>query len=233
MVVVDDADPVLEALPEHRRPRLVGAHHVLHLGRVAEPPHPPPQRVQLVGPVALPQPAEAAEQLGSLLFPHGADTGEYDRRPRGPGLHQPAEVVSQAVDVEVQHAVCHLRPAARPRGAQTAQERPLLGRGRRPCREAVLEEAEDDVHVPAGAEGAGELAQHLEGPAHAAVLSLARQQRQRHAEAPARHANLVDGLFEAGHGPRQLPEDAPHPVLQQEGGPLVGDGLGGHGFVTG
>ena len=86
MVVVDHADAVLEPLPEHRGSRLVAAHHVLDLGGVAEAPHPPPQRVQRLGPVPLAQLAEAPQQLGPLLLPHGAGAGEHGGGSRGPAL---------------------------------------------------------------------------------------------------------------------------------------------------
>ena len=216
-----------------RGARLVAAHHVLDLGGVAQAPRPPSQRVQRLGPVPLAQLAEAPQQLRPLLLPHGAGAGEYGGGLGGSALHQPAEVPAQAVDVEVQHAVGDLRPAARPRRAQPAQEGPLLGRGRLEDREAVVEEAQDHVHVPPRADGAGELAQHLESPAHPPALPLAGEQRQRDPEAPAGHADLVNRVLLAGHGPGQLPEDAGHPVLEQEGRSIVGRVGGSHDFVTG
>ena len=148
-------------------------------------------------------------------------------------MHQPAEVAAQAVDVEVQHAVGDLRPDPRARRSQPAEERPLLGRGRPQAREAIVEEAQDHVHVPPRADRAGELAQDLDRPAHAPALSLAHEERQRHPEAPPGHAHLVDRLLLARDRPGELPEDTPHPVLEEECGSIVGVVLGCHGLVTG
>jgi len=92
VVVVDHADAVLEALPQHRRPRLVPAHRVLDLGGVAEAAHPPAQRVQRLGTVPLAHLAEAPQQLGPLLLAHGVDAGENGGGAGGPALLQPAEV---------------------------------------------------------------------------------------------------------------------------------------------
>ena len=72
-------------------------------------------------------------------------------------------------------------------------------------REAVVEEAQDHVHVPPRADGAGELAQHLEGPAHPPALPLAGEQRQRDPQAPAGHADLVDRAPPGRPRPRAAP----------------------------
>jgi len=48
-----------------------------------------------------------------------------------------------------------------------------------------------------------------------------------------RVADLVDGLLLSRHGPRQLPEDALHPVFEEQRGPIVGGEGGAHGSVTG
>jgi hypothetical protein len=42
----------------------------------------------------------------------------------------------------------------------------------------------------------------------------------------------VDRLLLAGHGPGKLPEDALHPVLEEEGRAVVGGMESRHGVVT-
>ncbi len=233
VVVVDDADAVLQPLPEDGRPRLLAPHHVLDLGRVAEAPDPAPQRVQRLGPVPLAHLAEAPQELGPLLLPQGADAGEDGRGVRRPAAQEAAQVAPQPVDVEVQDVLGDLGPGARPGRPQPAEERALLGRGRLERGEAVLEEAQDHVHVPPLADRPGQLPQHPEGPAHRPAASLAGEQRQGHPQAPPRHPDLVDRLLVARHRPRQLPEDALHPVLEEERGPIVGGCRGGHGSAPG
>ena len=65
------------------------------------------------------------------------------------------------------------------------------------------------------------------------AASLAGEERQGHPQAPPRHADLVDGLLLSRHGPGQLPEDAFHPVVEEQRGPIVGGEGGAHGSVTG
>ena len=127
---MDDADAVLQPLPEHGRPRLLAAHHVLDLGRVAEAPDPPPQRVQRLGPVPVAHLAEAPQQLGTVLLPERADAGEDGRGVRRPATEEAAQVAPEPVDVEVEDVFGDLGPGARPGRPQPAEERTLLGRGR-------------------------------------------------------------------------------------------------------
>jgi hypothetical protein len=49
VVVVEHADRVLQPLPQRGSPRVLTAHGVLDLGRVAQPAYPAPERVERVG----------------------------------------------------------------------------------------------------------------------------------------------------------------------------------------
>ena len=166
VVVVDDADAVLQALPERGSARVVAAQGVLDLGRVAQPAHAPAQRVKLRGQEALADVAEFPHQLCALLFAQRPHASEHTRRVGGPAVQQPSQVAAQPVDVEVQHVLGDLCPAARARGAQPAEERPLLGGGGLERRQPVHVKAQGYVHVPACADGAGQPAQDLDGLAH-------------------------------------------------------------------
>ena len=232
VVVVEDADAVLQPLPEDGRAGLLAAHGVLDLGRVAEPADAPSQRVKLLGPVPVAHAAEAPQQLSPLLLPQRADPGEDGRRARRPPSQQQPEIAAEAVDVEVQDVLGHLRAAARASRPEPAEERPLLGGRRAHRRDTVLEEAEDHVHVPPLTDRAGQLPEHLDGAGHRPAPALAGDERQGHPQATPRHPDLVHRLLLAGHRAGQLPEDALHPVLEEEGRPVVRGRRRSHSVVT-
>ncbi len=118
--------------------------------------------MERVGQEAIAHLAEAAQQGRALPFAQAPDASERRRRRHGSLAQQAPQVAPKAVDVQVEDVLGHLAAAARARGAQPAQERPLLGARRAERLEPVLEEAHHDVHVPTRADAARQLPEHAD-----------------------------------------------------------------------
>ena len=175
---------------------------------------------------------ESAQQRSRLRLAEGEDPSEHRVGVGGATLLQPAQPAAQAVDVEVQDGGGEPSSAARPGGAQPAQERPLLEVRRFERGQAILQEADEDVEVARRADRARQLAQHPQDPGEPAAPVAADQQPQRDAQASGGDPKLVDRLLVPGEGARQLLEDTPHSLAQQRGGPILGKRVGCHGNIT-
>ena len=206
-------DRVLQPL-QSARPRVLAAHGVLDLGRVAQPPDAAPQRVERVGQEAIAHLAEAA-QRGQRPAPRECPDANERRRAETAPSRSSRRRLRRRPSMSRSKMPRRLAAAPRPGGTQPAQRAPAA---RRTCRagvEAVLEQAQHDVHVPAGADRARSAAAAPDRPRDGAAVALARQQRERDAQAPARHA---DSGGPAPPGRRRLPElaeNAGDPVLEQ------------------
>ena len=221
VVVVQDADAVLQPPPEHGRAGLLAAHGVLDLGRVAEPADAPAQRVKLLGPVPVAHAAEAPQQLRRLLLAQRADPGEDGRRAGRPPPQQPSRRSRRSPSMSRSRTSSATCARLRARAARSRLRSARCSADAAHRREAVLEEAEEHVHVPPLPDRAGQLPQHLDGAGDRPAPALAGEQRQGDSQATPGHPHLVDRLLLARHRAGQLPEDALHPVLEQERRPVV------------
>ncbi len=232
VAVVKRADRLLEPLPEVWRPAVLAPDGVLDLGRVAQAADATAQRMERLRQEAVPDAAEAAQQRRRLRLAERENPGQRDCGFGGPTLLQPAQAAAQAVDIEVQDRGAELPSAARPSGPQPAEERPLLEARGPERRQAILQEADDDLEVPRGAGGTRQPSQDPLRPAQPPGALAAHQQAQRDAQASRRDPQLVDRLRVPHEGARQLLEDTSRVRTQQRGGSILGKRVECHGKIT-
>ncbi len=230
--VVQRADRFLEPLPQRGGAAVLGAAGILDFGRVAQPADPPAQRVEGVRQEALADRAETPQQQRRLCVAESEQAGEHDLGLGGATLLQPAQPAPQAVDVEVEDGGGELPAAARARGPEPGEDRPLFRAGRRERCQAVLQQADDDVEVARGADGTGQPPQHPEHPGEPPGPLAAGQQTEGDTQPPRGDPYLVHGLLVPREGARQLQEHPPGVRAQQGRGSLLGKGVGGHGNIT-
>ncbi len=221
MDVVEDANGILELLPDRAGPRLLAPHHVVHLGGVPQTADAAPQCVEGLRVVAPAHRGQALEEHRPLPLADPSGPPE-DRVCVGgaPGADA-ADVVAKAVDVQVEDAVGQAASAAVSRHPQASQELPLLGRRGGETGQPLLVKRHQHVEIPPRARSLRQIAQNATGALDAPAPGLAGQERQGDPEAPAGHPHLVDGLLLPGQGPGELAEHAPHPLPQERSRTVV------------
>ena len=175
--------------------------------------------------------APSPQQRRRLRLSEGEDPGLDRLTVGGATLLQPAQPPAQAVDVEVQDGGDEPSPAARPRGAEPAEDRPLLEAGRLQRRQAILQQSDEDVEIAPRGRRARQTPEDPQGPGEPPAPVPACEQTQCDAQPARRDPELVDGLLAADEGARQLLKHATRVLAQKRGG-SPGKRVGGHGNIT-
>jgi len=134
-----------------------------------------------------------------------------------PGDHCP-QVPPKPRDVQIQERFSHAVVAATPGRSKSAPKSHELRASGPVALNALLEQAQTHIQIPAHPRGASQILQDGPGASHAPSGGLAAQDRESDPQSSTHNPHLVNGLRLSSHGLGKATEEVADPVLQERSG---------------
>ena len=159
VMVVNDANKILQGLPRFGGGGFVVANLVEDLDSIAEATRVTAQAVQFLGVELRANFGEAFVKELELVRAQGGKSFADDGRWWPATADQAGQIPAQPRDLQVEQMIDHVSAAAAAGAGQSVAQKPLLLGSRRHCLQAFIVGFEQDIRVAATACGAGQLTQ--------------------------------------------------------------------------